>query len=42
MKISLGWLKQNICLKIKNAWQKILTNFFVLEVFIKNAISVGF
>jgi hypothetical protein len=37
MKISHGWLKQNIFLKIKNASQKIL-NFFVSEVFIKNAI----
>jgi hypothetical protein len=38
MKISPGWLQQNIFLKIKNALQKILTNFFVLEVFIKNVI----
>jgi hypothetical protein len=38
MKISPGWLKQNIFLKIKNALQKILTNFFVSEVFIRNAI----
>jgi hypothetical protein len=28
MKISLGWLKQNIFLKVKNASQKILTSFF--------------
>jgi hypothetical protein len=34
MKISPGWLKQNIFLTIKNASQKILTNFFVSEVFI--------
>jgi hypothetical protein len=33
MKISPGWLKQNF-FKIKNASQKILTNFFVPEVFI--------
>jgi hypothetical protein len=38
MKISPGWLKQNIYLKIKNASQKILTNFFVSEVFIENVI----
>jgi hypothetical protein len=38
MKVSPEWLKQNIFLKIKNASQKILTNFFVSEVFIKNAI----
>jgi hypothetical protein len=37
MKISIGWLNQNILLKIRNASQKILTNFFVSEVFIKNA-----
>jgi hypothetical protein len=36
MKISPGWLKQNIFLKIKN--KKILTNFFVSEVFINNVI----
>jgi hypothetical protein len=29
IKISPGWLKQNIFLKIKNASQKILSNFFV-------------
>jgi hypothetical protein len=34
MQISPGWLKQKI-LKIKNASQKILTNFFVSEVFFK-------
>jgi hypothetical protein len=38
MKISRGWLKQNIFKKLKNASQKILTNFFVSEVFIKNVI----
>jgi hypothetical protein len=38
MKISPGWLKQNIFLKSKIASQKILTNFFVSEVFIKNVI----
>jgi hypothetical protein len=38
LKISPGWLKQNIFLKIKNAAQKILTHFFVSEVFIKNVI----
>jgi hypothetical protein len=38
MKISPGWLEQNIFLKIKNASQNILTIFFVLEVFIKNVI----
>jgi hypothetical protein len=38
MKISTGWLKQNIFLKNKNASQKILTNSFVSEVFIKNVI----
>jgi hypothetical protein len=38
MKISPGWLKQNIYLKIKNASQKNLTNFFVSEVFIENVI----
>jgi hypothetical protein len=37
MKINPGWLKQNIFKKIKNASQKILTNFFVSEVFVKNA-----
>jgi hypothetical protein len=37
MKIRPGWLKQNI-FKNKNATQKIVTNFFVSEVFIKNAI----
>jgi hypothetical protein len=35
MKISPGWLKQNIYKNIKNASQKILTNFLVSEVFIK-------
>jgi hypothetical protein len=38
IKISPGWLKQNIFLKIKNASQKMLTNFFVSEVFIKDVI----
>jgi hypothetical protein len=38
MKINPGWLKQNIFSKIKNASQKILTNFFASEVFIKNVI----
>jgi hypothetical protein len=38
MKISPGWLNQNISLKIKNASQKILTNFFVSEYFIQNVI----
>jgi hypothetical protein len=38
MKISPGWLKQNKFFKLKNASQKILTNFFVSEVFIKNVI----
>jgi hypothetical protein len=37
VKISPGWLKQNIFL-IENASQKILTGFFVLEVFIENVI----
>jgi hypothetical protein len=35
MKKSPGWLKQNICLKIKNASQKILTYLSVTHVFIK-------
>jgi hypothetical protein len=38
MKISPGRLKQNVFKKIKNASLKILTNFFVSEVFIKNVI----
>jgi hypothetical protein len=38
MKISPGWLKQYIFKKIRNASQKILTNFFVSEVFIKNGL----
>jgi hypothetical protein len=39
MKISPGWPKQNIFLKIKNASQKIfITNFLVSDVFIKNVI----
>jgi hypothetical protein len=38
LKIIPGWLKQNICLKIKNASQNILTNFFASEVFVKNVI----
>jgi hypothetical protein len=38
METSPGWLKKNIYLKIKNASQKNLTNFFVSEVFIKNVI----
>jgi hypothetical protein len=38
MKISPEWLKQNIFLNIKNVSQKILTNFFVSEVFIKNVV----
>jgi hypothetical protein len=38
LKIITGLLKQNIFLKIKNASQKIFTNFFVSEVFIKNII----
>jgi hypothetical protein len=41
MKISPGWLRQNILLIIKKASQKILTNFFVSEVFIKNKKSSG-
>jgi hypothetical protein len=35
LKLSPGWLKQNIFLKIKTASQKILTNFFVSKLFIK-------
>jgi hypothetical protein len=35
MKISPGWLKQNVFQNFKKASQKILTNFFVSEVFIK-------
>jgi hypothetical protein len=38
METSPGWLKKNIYLKIKNASQKNLTNFFVSEVFIQNVI----
>jgi hypothetical protein len=38
MKLSPGWLKQNIFEKIKNALQKVLTNFFVSGVFIENVI----
>jgi hypothetical protein len=38
MKLSPGWLTQNIFKKIKNASQKILTIFFVSEVFLKNVI----
>jgi hypothetical protein len=38
MKIIPGWRKQNNLKQIKNASQKILTNFFVSEVFIKNVI----
>jgi hypothetical protein len=38
IKIIPGWLKQNIFLKIKNASQKVRTNFFVSEVFLKNVI----
>jgi hypothetical protein len=38
MKISPGWFKQNIFLKIKNASQKISKNFLVEEVFIKSVI----
>jgi hypothetical protein len=39
MKLSPGWhIKAKYFLKIKNALQKILTNFFLSEVFIKNVI----
>jgi hypothetical protein len=38
MKISPGRLRKNIFLKIKNASQKIWTNLFASEVFIKNVI----
>jgi hypothetical protein len=38
MKIRHGWLEAKYFLKIKNASQKILTNFFVSEVFIKKVI----
>jgi hypothetical protein len=37
MKISLGWLKQNIFKKSKMPGKK-LTNFFVTKVFIKHVI----
>jgi hypothetical protein len=41
MKISTGWLKQNIYKKkIKNTSQKILTSFFVSVVFIKKVIFI--
>jgi hypothetical protein len=33
MKISPGWLKQNIFFKIKNASQKIFTNTFLFQRF---------
>jgi hypothetical protein len=38
MKKSPGLLKQSIFIKIKNALKKIITNFFVSEVLIKNVI----
>jgi hypothetical protein len=38
IKISPGWLKQNIFLKIKNASQKNLIKLFVSDVFTKNVI----
>jgi hypothetical protein len=38
MKTSLDGLSKTFFKKIKNASQKILQNFFVSEVFIKNAI----